>query len=409
MTMSNSPRIIDNIQMRKILLWINGLTDRIYLPEGDLTYPRNSKEWLTQCTRKLGYVQIDPIQAVEKAHHQILFTRNPGYKKGWLVESLEHDRSLFENWTHDASILPVESFPYWKHYFKGFKNKEIHKGYERYFAPVTPSFLRKLLNHIHNHGELKPSDFKSEVIHWNDAYATRTSLAKLGAEYLWRIGELCVSRRQGQMKVYDLTERVIPYAHREKSVSRSDFITWCCRKALLQLGVARPLKIAQYTDAISKATASEWCERKKSEVEEVHIDLVDGSKSGSCYALRSFLSSIEEIPEPTSKLRLINPFDPLIRDRERLRKVFGFDYTIEIWVPKHKRKYGYYVLPILEGLRFTGRIDLKSDRKSKVLRVNGLWWEKGIRSGKSRMKQLDQELRRLSKFIGLERVEYLNA
>ena len=107
-------------------------------------------------------------------------------------------------------------------------------------------------------------------------------------------------------------------------------------------------------------------------------------------------------------MRPLSPFDPLVRDRERLKKIFGFNYTIEIWVPKVKRVYGYYVLPILEGTKFTGRIDLKSDRKTKELRVLGLWWEDGIKFGKLRQSQLDKELKKLARFIGLDHVRYTN-
>ena len=219
--MSKANYQIDNLTMRKLLLWNYGLLESSFYPQGydgDL----KNEDWVSHCIKHLGYVQIDPISAVEKAHYHILFSRNKSFQKSWLTDSLEKKRQLFENWTHDACILSMETFPYWKHYFQRFKNKEIHRGYERYFAPVKPAFLKKLLKHIQDNGELRPSDFKSEVIVWDDAYASRTSLAKLGAEYLWRIGELCVTRRQGQMKVYDLPERVVPQFIRDKSVSLDD-------------------------------------------------------------------------------------------------------------------------------------------------------------------------------------------
>ena len=117
--------------------------------------------------------------------------------------------------------------------------------------------------------------------------------------------------------------------------------------------------------------------------------------------MTSFVEAISNAPAAPQGLRLLNPFDPLIHDRQRTRRLFGFDYAIEIWVPAKKRKYGYYVLPILEGQRFTGRIDCKVDRKRDELVVLGLWWEAGVKATKARMGQLDKELRKLAGFSGV--------
>ena len=391
--------LIKNEDCKKLLLSVNHLIDK----ESPVTADPKSKQWLTETINSLGFVQIDPIPVVEKAHYHILFARNKNFKKDWLTHSLEHDRTSFENWTHDASILPIETWPYWKHYFKRFKNFEVHKGYKNYFEPLKTKDIDHVLKFIDKEGASKPSDIPSKVIHWNDAYFSKTSLSKMAAEYLWRTGELCVSGRQSLAKVYDLAQRVVPHKFYNKSYSKEDFIDWACRKALQQLGFARPIHMAHFMDAISKETALEWSKSHSTELEEVKVEFADGTEAHSYFALENTINSLDSLPKANSKLKLLNPFDPLTRDRQRVKNIFGFDYKIEIWVPKAKRKYGYYVLPILERDKFVGRIDLKSDRKQSNLNVLGLWWEPKVRASKARTEQLMRQLKSLARFIGVKK------
>jgi len=392
--------LINNKNARKLLLSINHLNDNAVSIKTDC----KSKNWLIDSIKSLGFVQIDPIPVVEKAHYHILFARNKYFKKEWLTQSLERDRTSFENWTHDASILPMTTWPYWKHYFNRFKNYEVHKGYKKYFEPLKTKDIDHVLRFIDKEGASKPSDIPSEVIHWNDAYFSKTSLSKIASEYLWRTGELCVSGRQSLAKVYDLSERVVPELYFNYSYNTEDFVDWACRKALKQLGFARPVHMAHFMDAISKETALDWCKRHKTEVQEVTVEYADSSKAHSYFASNNTLDSIDNLPKMRPKLKILNPFDPLTRDRQRIKNIFGFDYTIEIWVPKIKRKYGYYVLPIIEGDKFVGRIDLKTDRKLGNLNVLGLWWESGVRDSKLRTAQLMRELKSLAKFVGVQTV-----
>ena len=115
-----------------------------------------------------------------------------------------------------------------------------------------------------------------------------------------------------------------------------------------------------------------------------------------------------EIEAPTSRLRILNPFDPVARDRARLKRLFGFDYTVEMFVPAAKRKWGYYVYPLLEGDRFVGRIEVKADRKAGVLRVLKLWKEPKIKWTAARAEKLEAELARMLRFVGLEQLIWEN-
>jgi hypothetical protein len=132
----------------------------------------------------------------------------------------------------------------------------------------------------------------------------------------------------------------------------------------------------------------------------VAIEGTDGGPAKTAYA-RPELVDTAPVDEPPDSLRILSPFDPLIRDRKRLQRLFDFDYRIEIFVPEAKRKYGYYVFPLLEKDRLIGRIDMKAQRKDNRLHVSGLWLEPGVRLSKARLKKLEAEVNRHARFIGL--------
>ncbi len=400
---------IPNRVFRRVLLNLNELGG--VHADGKLPRPTRAStiKWTGDMVRRLGFVQVDSISAVERAQHHILFSRNPLFVPGDLKSTLEERRSLFEHWTHDAAILPVSVYPYWKHCFARQKKYEIHPGYERYFAPVTRKAQTDVLRRIESEGPLKPRDFRSEKIDWGIKGIPTPSLAKITLEYLWRVGKLAVSRRDKREKIYDLSERVIPPEFLGQEVPRAEFIDWACREALQRLGAGTSSQIAHFYDAILTNEAAAWCDRNIGNgLCEIRVKHADGSTSASLFALKSLIEKIQDMPAPPSRLRLINPFDPLIHDRKRTLRIFGFDYAIEIWVPPKKRKYGYYVLPIFEGTRFTGRIDTKVDRKQGKLTVLGLWWEAGVKETKSRSDQLARELRKLAVFAGADKVVYKN-
>jgi uncharacterized protein YcaQ len=148
-------------------------------------------------------------------------------------------------------------------------------------------------------------------------------------------------------------------------------------------------------------------EAHRDELQAVTITTADGGKPRPSYAFAGFPDNLGDIPEPPNRLRVLSPFDPLIRDRNRTERLFGYFYRIEIFVPEPKRQYGYYVFPLLEGDRLVGRVDMKADRKSGTLDVRRLWWEPKVRASAGRYEKLDAELARLAKFSGVESVRYL--
>lgn len=365
-------------------------------------------EWVDGMVRRLGFVQVDSVAAVARAQHQILLSRNPRFRRRALRDCLEKRRTLFESWTHDHAILPIELYPYWKHNFRRFERYEVHPGYQRYFSFIDDDDLELVRRRIERDGALMPRDVDSGRVGWTAEGATfrAPSKAKVAMERLWRIGELAVTRREGREKVFDLASRVIPTVHYEREVSYEEYVDFTCRQTLLRLGAASPSQLCRYFEAVSREDAERWCERHAGDdVLEVRIRYADGGGSaGACYALASFVAGLDDVPPPPRRVRLLSPFDPLIHDRQRTARLFGFDYVLEMFVPKERRRYGYYVLPILEGDRFVGRLDAKVDRQKKVLHVLGLWWEPGVEVIATRKRGLEREIERLAEFAGAGRV-----
>jgi uncharacterized protein YcaQ len=399
--------ILPNQAVRNALVSVNGLSRP--LPDDILPAAASTSGpgWVHQALLRLAHVQVDSIAAVQRAHHHILFTRNPCYRPPDLTQALEADRSAFENWTHSAAVLPVDFYPYWKHYFRRFRNGETHPGYARYFSQVSASMRTRVLRAIRERGALAPREVVSKKVDWTDAYFSRPTLAKMTMEYLWRTGALAVARRNGQEKVYDLAERVIPEDHFRRTATRPQFIDWACVESLQRLVAATPAQISRFFHAVSIEEARAWCEKNRGKrVQAVAMTCADGQVLRGLYALAPLVERLAAFPDSPDELRVLNPFDPLVHDRgsRRTQRIFGFEHRMEIWVPSEKRKYGYYVLPIMEGSSFTGRVDAKVERSEGTLRVQGLWWERGVARSSARLARLHEELEKLARFAGVEHV-----
>jgi len=389
------------------ILLSNAEARRIFLARQGLSAPPGrtlGKAGLLQLIHDIGFVQVDSIATVERAHHQILFSRNQTYRREHLAELLEEDGELFENWTHDASIIPSAFFRYWKHRFRR-EDETILERWRKWREPGFEEAFGETYERIASGGavlsrELKAEDHKSGG--WWNWHPNKTAL-----EYLWRTGKVGIARRENFQKVYDLVERVLPPHHHAPDVDHDAFVDWACRSALERLGFATHGEIAAFWALISPDEAKAWVEAHRDELRPVSIESADGGKPRASHAFAGFPDSLGDIPEPPQRLRVLSPFDPLIRDRNRTERLFGYFYRIEVFVPEPKRQYGYYVFPLLEGDRLVGRIDMKADRKAGTLDVKRLWWEPKVRASAGRMERLEAELARLAKFTGVEDVRWL--
>lgn len=361
---------------------------------------------LADLVTRIGFVQVDSINTVERAHHMILFSRRASYRPAALKPLLDRDRSLWEHWTHDASILPIDTFPYWKHRFSRDADR-LHANWRKWFRDGYEAQFDTILQRIADHGPVTSSDVGEGEARgkggWWDWHPSKTAL-----EWLWRTGRLAITRREGFQKVYDLTERVVPPAVRHRDVSFDDKVHWACTSALDRLGFASPSELQAYWNAIPRETVAQWAKdaRARGEIIDITVQGADGTRR-SALARPDIVTRAEAAPTPPARLRVLSPFDPALRDRARAEFLFGFYYRIEVFVPEPKRRWGYYVFPVLEGDRLVGRLDSKAHRAEGTLRVRAFWPEAGIRPTKARAEKLDAELHRLATFAGCDRVDYL--
>jgi uncharacterized protein YcaQ len=384
-------------EARRLVLALQGLADP---PRRKLTV-----EGLLELVERLGYVQIDSINWVARAHHMILFARNQTYRPEMLRRLAEDDARLFEHWTHDASFIPTRFYPYWQVKF-GRERDAMTERFGRRIDGHLGEQVEAVLGRIRDGGAVMARDLAGDRIRqsqgWWDWHGGKVAL-----EFLWHTGQLAIARRQGFQKVYDLSERVIPNGPGGEPPDHDGFVDWACRGALERLGVASHGEIARFWDLVSVTEAADWCRRESGRAAlPVLIESVDGKAPRKVFARPDVADLLKDLPRPPGRLRVLSPFDPILRDRQRLARLFGFDYRIEVFVPAPKRRYGYYVFPLLEGETLVGRIDMKAGADRQALQVDALWMEPGHRLTKPRLGRLAAELDRVRRFVGAEDLRF---
>ncbi|MBO0346090.1 YcaQ family DNA glycosylase [Roseibium sp. CAU 1637] len=382
---------------------------RLFLDRHGLSRPPNKESSvsarLQSTIQNLGFVQIDSINTVARAHHMILRSRLGTYRENQLKRLYEKDRQLFEQWTHDASFIPMEFFPHWKHKFT--RDKERLSGrWERWQQHDFQQKFQDVLHQIAQHGPATSGDVGKDEPRskggWWEWHPSKTAL-----EFLWRTGALSVTGRDGFKKVYDLTENVVPDHILTRKPELEETIAFACQMALDRLGFATSGELAAFLDLITPNEAKTWALAAEARGEIQAVDILDcDGRSRTSYMRPLTLQTMETLPNPPGKVRILSPFDPMLRDRKRAMRLFDFDYKIEVFVPEPLRTYGYYVFPVLEGSRMIGRIDMRANRKDGSLNVIAYWPERGIRASKARDLSLEKELYRLARFCQLTTLSF---
>lgn len=351
----------------------------------------------------LGFVQVDSVNTLARSHDLILWSRRGQYRPRALADMVARDRAGFEHWTHDAAVVPMPFYPMWR---LKFARDEAHmqlrwlKGRREGWHEEIDTVLR----HIADQGPVCSRDVglgeQKGSSGWWDWHPSKTAL-----EYLWRSGRLAICHRNGFRKFYDLSERVIPAAYRNVHSNDAEIIDWAMLAALERLGFATSGELAAFFAIVTRAEAKAWCAEALAagRIIEVDVAMADGTRR-RCYSTTALLEQVPSLPEPSLRVRALSPFDPVLRDRGRAERLFGFHYRIEIFVPAPQRRYGYYVFPVMQGDQMIGRLDAKRDAGTLV--VSAFWPEPGVKTGKSRQAGLEAELARLARLAGLEDIRY---
>lgn len=332
----------------------------------------------------LGYVQIDTISVVERAHHHVFWSRNSKYKTSDL-DKLIASRKAFEYWSHAASYLPMKDYRFTLPMKKDFQNSCWFKK--------EPKVMKYVLKRIKEEGPLMSKDFKnkstSKSAGWWDWKPAKVALDRLFLE-----GKLEISSRKGFQKVYDLPERVIPSSVNTKAPTQKEYLRFLIKRTLQHHGIANLDEIAYLKKSPLKNGLKKELQEMVSNQELLAINIKNVSET-----FFAFPKLLNASPRLNSKTHILSPFDNLVIQRKKLKNLFNFDYQIECYVPEAKRKYGYFSLPIFSGIQPIARVDCKTDRKEKTLLIQSLHYEQNIDPKKFQSK-IDKQLKSFASFNG---------
>lgn len=356
------------------------------------------REGALQAIEQIGYAQIDTLSVVNRAHHHVLWSRVDKYQPRHLHE-LVKEKNVFEYWAHAAAYLPMRDYRF------TIPRQEEVRASDGMWHQRNPGLIKYALDRIRAEGPLMSRDFTKgdgRLYFGNNKEGWSASAISHTLFQLFMEGELMVVGRKGFQKIYDLTERALPADADTRQPTREEYIRYLIERDIRAHGLAKASEIGY----LIKNSSVDINRRLATMVEAGKlIELAVAGQPQSYYAFPSGLEILDAIPLER-RIRILSPFDNLVIQRKRLEELFGFSYTLECYVPKDKRKVGYFSLPLLRGTAFVGQIDLKVERKARVMRIKNLVWEEGQAEKEHLWKSLAKSL---WAFAAFNECEYLEA
>jgi uncharacterized protein YcaQ len=336
----------------------------------------------------LGYVQIDTIHVIERCHHHILYTRIPGYRREHLRHAQSIDKSVFEYWTHALSYIPTQDLRF---YLRAMRQHWHRRS--AWFGRVKEKDLRRVLARIRRQGALTIRDIDDEVLEEKAHLWASRKPSKRALQFAFYRGQLTVSARSGMLKTYELMSRHFGWEKAPRSASEREIVEYKLDRALRSQGLVS-LDSACYMDAARKPAMRRLIDRRIRRRELVPVTL-DGVAKAEHWARPELLES--PLAPLDERVHIFSPFDPLILQRRRLKLLFDYEHIFEAYVPKSKRRFGYFTLPVLVGDEIAAAIDLKTDReRQKLLLQQWTWLSKHSR--RRFKQQIEEELHRFERF-----------
>ncbi|RWX65817.1 winged helix-turn-helix domain-containing protein [Mesorhizobium sp. M4B.F.Ca.ET.089.01.1.1] len=372
---------------RRIALGAQGFTD----PQPGGTPDRRH---LARVLSRTGLLQIDSVSAVVRAHYMPLYSRLGPYPLSLLDNAaLTRKRTVFEYWAHEASFLPVETWPLLR-----WRMQRAEQGEEMYLGLAKwgreqRQMIDEIYNEVAERGPIAASDIEG---HKGNGGWWGWSAAKHAFEWLFWAGRISIAYRRCFERYYDLPERVLPQAVLDLPVPSVED----AHRELLRIS-ARAHGVATYSDLRDYFRLAPGDTKDRIEELVEAGDLLPMRVEG--WDKPAYLHKDARIPRKIEARALLAPFDPVVFERTRTEKLFDFRYRIEIYTPAEKRQYGYYVLPFLLGDRIVARVDLRADRPASVLRVHAAYAEAD--TPPETAAELFEELKRMQGWLGLESIE----
>jgi hypothetical protein len=340
----------------------------------------------------LGYVQIDTINVIERCHHHILWSRIPEYRRADLRQAQSLDKSVFEYWTHALSYVPAKDL----RFFIPAMNRHRREGH-KWLNSVTPADLRKVLKLIRRDGPLTIRDIEDDVLVDKEHLWASRKPSKRALQLAFYTGVLTISERNGMLKTYELMSRHFGWDKPPKGASPREVTAYLLARALRAQGVVSVDSIC-HLDAPSKAAIRRLIKAGVRRGELVPVSL-EGAGKQEHWAQPGMLDMAGV--EAQQIVHILSPFDPMIIQRKRTHLFFDYEHRFEAYVPKHKRRFGYFALPVLVGDAIVAALDLKTDRKQRKLLVQSWNWVGGgaARGARKDLKpRIEEELHRFERF-----------
>ncbi|TVR67750.1 MAG: winged helix-turn-helix domain-containing protein [Spirochaetaceae bacterium] len=360
--------MVDSVRMREISirdarrvgLHRQGLLKRESFGRG--------KQAVARVITRLGYVQIDTISVVDRAHHHVLKTRVRDYSEQMLDDLVRRDKTVFEYWSHAAAYLPLSEYRFYLPMMDRFQRS---RGEE-----LDGKLAKDVIARLRNEGPLQAKDFQSSDGSRSDGWWDWKP-AKHALEHLFLAGRLMIARREGFQKVYDLTENVLPGEIDTTMPTAEEWHRYLAIRVVRGYGIATATNITSACRTVGQLVKQPLREGILAAIDQLVSEghLTPAMCGGQTWYILP--GALDELPSrlPPREIRFLSPFDHAVIDRRRTLDLFGFDYQIECYVPEAKRRYGYYCLPILWGDELIARMDAKAVRADARFEVRGLFLE----------------------------------
>jgi uncharacterized protein YcaQ len=339
----------------------------------------------------LGYVQIDTINVIERSHHHILWTRIPDYLRADLRQAQSIDKSVFEYWTHALSYVPVKDIRFFIPAMRAHR-----RAGHKWLKTVRPEDTRKVMRLLRQ-GALTIRDIDDDVLVEKAHLWASRKPSKRALQLAFYAGLVTISERNGMLKTYDLMQRHFGWDKPPKGASAAETAGYLLDRALRAQGLVSLDSIC-HLDAPSKSGVRRLIEARVRRRELVPVAL-QGAGNQEHWAQPAALQPPAEAAN--ALVHILSPFDPLIIQRKRTALIFDYEHRFEAYVPKEKRLFGYFALPVLVGEEIVAALDLKTDRVNRTLRLQKWNWvgagaRRGARSGLRRA--IEEELHRFEQF-----------
>lgn len=378
----NKNRILTKEQAQTLALGHQGLIQ---------SSAEKDKKAVLKTIEALGYIQLDTLAVVARAHHHTLWSRLPQYNENYLNVLLE-EKSIFEYWSHAASYLPMRDYRF------SLPQKKAYKSGKSHWFAQDKKMKKFVLDRIKAEGALQSKDFEFKREEPGNWYEWKP--AKRALEQLFMEGKLMVEKRQGFQKVYNLTERVLPVDVDTSVPTEKEMAEHLILRAIQAHGIIKESEIAYLRTAFKTPVAKALKHLlKEGELEEIKIDGLEKP-----YYMATNSGFVSDNKTNKDRIHFLSPFDNLIIQRKRIQTLFNFDYMIECYLPERKRTYGYFTLPVLYNNTFVARFDPKADRVNKTFYIQSIHFEKGFKPDVSFDNTFALKLKEYAAFNGCDKI-----